>query len=595
MLTIKNLTGPSTRASFKAHPERCASSGPCSERRERAGADMSTLGRAVHCAAQRLLPFLALAALLSGCAPPGPRALLEGKKLLEQGRYEPAVEKLKTATELLKTNALAWNYLGLACHHAGRSVEAKTAYQRALQHDRDLTEAHYNLGCLWLEANKLDDARLELTACTLRRPNWVEGWLKLGAVQARLHDLNAAEKSFNNVYGLSPDNPEALNGLGLLRLQRGRPADAVAFFNSALRHRPDYAPALLNLAVVSQQYLRDRQLALQKYQAYLRLQPPPPNLAAVALAARQLEQELNPALRPAPPGDLAETNAPAPPPKTAATNAAANVARNTSPPRPAATNTIPSVPKNTSLPKPPPATNAPKPAATTAAFRPASTGAPPSASAVETARLAAGPVSGPARDRPGAPAGSAVPPAGPGKSGPAPARLAGARYAYLSPAKPAPGNRDEAQRAFDQGLQAHRARQLNEAVQAYRRATQLDPSFYEAFYNLGLADSEAGYLAVALAAYEHALAIRPNEPDARYNFALVLERANYWADAANELDRLLALRPNEARAHLALANLYAEQLRQPAKAREHYLKVLAIDPQIRQAPSIYDWLASHPK
>src|SRR3974377_701892 len=53
--------------------------------------------------------------LLCGCGRPGVRELLDGKKLLEQGHYVQAVEKLRMATTLLATNAQAFNYLGLAC------------------------------------------------------------------------------------------------------------------------------------------------------------------------------------------------------------------------------------------------------------------------------------------------------------------------------------------------------------------------------------------------------------------------------------------------------------------------------------------------
>ena len=51
--------------------------------------------------------------LLAGCMPPGSRALLDGKRLIEQGNYAEAAEKLRTATSLLATNAQAWNYLAL--------------------------------------------------------------------------------------------------------------------------------------------------------------------------------------------------------------------------------------------------------------------------------------------------------------------------------------------------------------------------------------------------------------------------------------------------------------------------------------------------
>src|SRR5262249_6015359 len=82
-------------------------------------------------------------------------------------------------------------------------------------------------------------------------------------------------------------------------------------------------------------------------------------------------------------------------------------------------------------------------------------------------------------------------------------------YNYRSPAPPAPGDRAEAQRYFDQGLEAHRAHRLAEAIQAYRQATQLDPSFFEAQFYLAFAAAQAGDLATALTRYEYALAIAP--------------------------------------------------------------------------------------
>src|SRR6266487_4408751 len=47
--------------------------------------------------------LLTLAVLLAGCTPPGPRAVLDGKRLLDEGKYPQAVEKLKIATSLLVT------------------------------------------------------------------------------------------------------------------------------------------------------------------------------------------------------------------------------------------------------------------------------------------------------------------------------------------------------------------------------------------------------------------------------------------------------------------------------------------------------------
>src|ERR1700733_12565842 len=124
--------------------------------------------------------IFALAIFISGCTPPGPRALLKGKIFLDNGDFSSAVERLKTATTLLPANAQAWNYYGVALQCAGQPADAAEAYQRALALDRDLVEAHYNLGCLWLEQNKFDAAKTEFTAYTLGRSNAPEGWLKPG-------------------------------------------------------------------------------------------------------------------------------------------------------------------------------------------------------------------------------------------------------------------------------------------------------------------------------------------------------------------------------------------------------------------------------
>jgi len=136
--------------------------------------------------------LVACVMLLSGCTPPGPRALLEGKRLLDRGKYSQAVDKLKSATALMPANAQAWNYLGLSWHYAGRVEQAEQAYKRALALNRDLTEAHYNLACLWLAQNKpekTEAAKTELLAYTLRRGNSAEGLLKLGLAQLRSREL----------------------------------------------------------------------------------------------------------------------------------------------------------------------------------------------------------------------------------------------------------------------------------------------------------------------------------------------------------------------------------------------------------------------
>jgi tetratricopeptide (TPR) repeat protein len=163
-----------------------------------------------------------------------------------------------------------------------------------------------------------------------------------------------------------------------------------------------------------------------------------------------------------------------------------------------------------------------------------------------------------------------------------PVEPATARYAYVSPAKPLPGNRVEAERLFAVALQAQRDHRLPEAVAGYRAAAY-----------------DNGEMPISLSAYETALAITPKSFNARFNFALALKKAGYLIDAAQQLERLLVINPGESPAHLAaahlmLASLYSEQFRQPQAARLHYTKVLELEPGNAQATSIRYWLRDNP-
>ena len=64
-----------------------------------------------NCGLSRMQGLLVAAACvwICGCTPPGPRSLLQGKKLIDEGHYREAVAKLEKAATLLPKNALAWN------------------------------------------------------------------------------------------------------------------------------------------------------------------------------------------------------------------------------------------------------------------------------------------------------------------------------------------------------------------------------------------------------------------------------------------------------------------------------------------------------
>lgn len=557
--------------------------------------------------------FMALCGvLLAGCSDPGSRALLKGEKLIQQGQYAKAAAELEMATRLLPKSAQAWNHLGLAFQYQRQFQPAQQAYRQALAIDQNLASARFNLGNLFFEHSDFAAAVDQLTSYTLLQPRSLQAWLKLGSAQIQMKRYDAAERSFKAALELQPGSCEALNGLGNVSVYRRRAQDAVNYFNRALALDTNYAPAVLNAAILAHQSLNNRQQALQGYRTYAALAPGAPNVAAVKAAVIQLEAELAPApvvpTNRAPLIAAAKTNAPLPAvrvPPPPATSQAPILA-----PRPTTVPTVPSKPALAQTTQTNKATQAPPKVLVTQ-------------SEIEVTKLPDELVIRPVQDlgsnARGVETGTSVQPTP--NTGGMKAGSDGSRtdrrgflsrlnpfngkpkstapdgtpgYVYLSPPAPKAGNRIEAEKHFAAAVKAQRAGEVRVAFAGYKRAVEADPAYFEAHYNRGLAAYQMGNWQESLRAYEYALALRPDSIDARYNFALALKGANYLQDCAQQLTQILRMRPDESRAHLSLGNLYAYKLNQPDLARQHFSKVLEYDPQNPQASEIRFWLVSHP-
>jgi len=614
----------------------------------------------------------------------------------------------------LPQNAPALNHLGLAYHATGKTNEARRAYLRALEIDRNRIEATYNLAITHLERGELLEAEKGLRAYLVAHPTDAAVWEVLAQVQFQSGRWDDAERSFATIQPAGAISADGWNTRGLLSLRKRRFKDAANCFQYAVSLDPAAATPLYNLGV-THQLQGDRRSAAAHYRRWLALNPGAPQSAAVQELIRQWE---TPATAPT---SLVSTNAPAPlvpqkagrPSAPVAPNPRTNAVAVTEAPRPLATTPPPSTaptsparttespaakpvapPQITPPPPPPlqvvnvqedpplrPAQDQPvaKPAAQPVAAVPTGVAAPapqkpsePATPAVASPSTAEGKTDSTETDdanksakrslwqrvTPGkwanpvqwfrkssetntAAASDARPPGNPAEVaakaaskptsspqkkptplsptaavGPATAPTTAAttpsrpapRAEIASPRRPAPpryvrravgllpaGNRTAAEPHFQQGIGAHQRRDLVTAAAQYRRATEVDPSFHEAYHNLALVALDQGDLNLALVACEQALLLRPSDSESRRNFAVALKQAGHPQDAAEQIELFLAAKPAETALHLAAAGLYAGELDDPAKARGHYESVLALEPSHPQAAAIRGWLASHPK
>ena len=93
---------------------------------------------------------------------------------------------------------------------------------------------------------------------------------------------------------------------------------------------------------------------------------------------------------------------------------------------------------------------------------------------------------------------------------------------------------------------------LPEAIDCYERAVQLNPEFYEAHYNLGVALTQADD-PQAIAAFNRALEINPDHAASHFGIARLLEAAGDLTAALTHYQRSADLDSESAAAHYALA------------------------------------------
>ena len=92
----------------------------------------------------------------------------------------------------------------------------------------------------------------------------------------------------------------------------------------------------------------------------------------------------------------------------------------------------------------------------------------------------------------------------------------------VAPASISGASIQAAQIDFNHGRQEQRQGHLFAAMAAYRKAVELNPRYFKACNNLGLAHTQIGDLPEAIRCFRHALAIQPNHPTAHHNLLLYL-------------------------------------------------------------------------
>ena len=118
---------------------------------------------------------------------------------------------------------------------------------------------------------------------------------------------------------------------------------------------------------------------------------------------------------------------------------------------------------------------------------------------------------------------------------------------------------------------------LEEAIEAFEKAMFLKPDYAEAYFNMGITLQEKSKLEEAIEVYEKALAINPDYVDAYNNMGVSLKDQGKLEEAIEAYEKALAIKPDYVDAYYNMGNALKDQGKLE-KAIEAYEKALAIKP-----------------
>lgn len=208
------------------------------------------------------------------------------ERLIEQGRAREAITLLEEAARKDPSSAVIQFQLGYALSAAGEDIRAIEAFRRVLQIDPGVRAARLNLAYLLVKTGRAEEALPLAQQCLEQDPEDPKAAFLFGRALAGAGQWRAAAEAYEKaarkapddvnlalaeaqaweragergraagIYERFPDNPAALERLGVLALEAGDAATAIRHLEAA--RSKGQTPAVLYALATA--YLRNKQL-----------------------------------------------------------------------------------------------------------------------------------------------------------------------------------------------------------------------------------------------------------------------------------------------------------------------------------------------
>ena len=180
-------------------------------------------------------------------------------KWKEEGHLEALISLYETDVGTERANAGLHYGLGYAYANQGRIDPTQTAvlfekaafqFERTISLTPTLSQAHFSLGAIYQEQNKLELAAQAMQACLKLNPKYYPAYYRLGEIQLQQHKPEAALESFQTVQKMTSKWARPHYGIGLAYFELGNDNAAREALEEAIERDPKFAPAHFKLGQV---------------------------------------------------------------------------------------------------------------------------------------------------------------------------------------------------------------------------------------------------------------------------------------------------------------------------------------------------------
>lgn len=236
----------------------------------------------------RTLLILMIYGIISGLSSLAAQSMEKAVDLLNQGKYEAAVEQFRRLWEADSSNVEALRLAGYASKEEGNIPRAIHFYRQVLHHLPEDYDARLALARLYVAQDELDSARVLYLQILQQDTTDVEAWWGLADIYLWQGELKQAEWCARKAAHFLPENVQSYFRLARIYIAADRLKEAREAYLRINEIDPTYAESWAGLGKLA--WWQDQPFRALRY--YARAQQLDPTNPEYQQKLRQIEQEV---------------------------------------------------------------------------------------------------------------------------------------------------------------------------------------------------------------------------------------------------------------------------------------------------------------